>query len=1017
MQRLEMARKVKGKQRLLATAISLSLAGYAPTALPLGLGAAQVQSQIGEPLLAEIPILDGESKYDANEILVRQVRGALAEQLGFDLAAESVGYYLKIVERNGDLFLLVRSRKVMSEPFVSVLVEVEWPNGKLYRDYNLLLDLAPLPVAVPVVSDSSFSRSSRAQLDENTIAAASDEKARNSSTTSADVNRRARINYRPLASSDVSPATTGGWRVGGGDTLSQIAQKIRPDDQIKLTAVVEAIFRLNPQAFVNGDINRLQGGALLNLPEPSDFAAMPRWDGRPSKTLTTRIPSEKARPESVSSTSDRSSPETPLSAATNASSAPERSVRQSIGQSATPSGNSAQQGTVVNQINKPDRASSALAEAPYRVEPGDTLSQVAQRLRQDPSVKLQEMMRLLFEYNPTAFTDGDINQLQLGATLHVPPHGNVEAPATLAPAELAVADSGRDDIENLANRSSTSERIGVEEASLSDSSARLTLSAQRAAQGSTSGSDSSAQEILSQIDAVAELVDKVNRENQSIRQRIERIEHSEQLALLERLLELQTRQIKNLRQAMLAEQSSNPSADGSRVPLEADFVVADLIDTEKGLLGDEGAVTASEAAILQQHLAGQTTVEAKVTGSTDLTSSPAAVIEVDVDGREDPPASAKLPAEKAAEQVVGKARPEAESSTAWSFLFWGVAAFSIVMGWLLLARRRQTYDWLNNKLRLFEQNSDEASLPRVWDPDLGAWRVKEDIRKPVLTPLATSLPEIEKALAEHEKAAAALEVDDKAPAVDDITEQVSVDNQSVEFELSNNPIDEMFETLPDSELDDLSQEELLLGASSEQEDSTIPLLDDVQTTAEVALEAGNDELELVLDNLDGEFEFTLPEELFAEPEPEKISSPADAKVKASILEKTKNYDPENIDEVLDDWLHGGIPAPQLSEYEDVISEAMIYAAYGRHEHAEQLLLEQLETSPDEAALHSALAEVRKSNAQFKSGQGFGADIALTTGFSLPSETQQLSDLTLDIETHPKGSDEKKSDSDDFFGKT
>lgn len=1012
MQRLEMARKVKGKQRLLATAISLSLASYAPTALPLGLGTAQVQSQIGEPLLAEIPILDGESKYDANEILVRQVRGALAEQLGFDLAAESVGYYLKIVERNGDLFLLVRSRKVMSEPFVSVLVEVEWPNGKLYRDYNLLLDLAPLPVAVPVVSDSSFSRSSRTQFDENTIAAASDEKARNSNTTSVDVNRRARTNYRPLTSSDVSPATTGGWRVGGGDTLSQIAQKIRPDDQIKLTAVVEAIFRLNPQAFVNGDINRLQGGALLNLPEPSDFAAMPRWDGRPSKTLATRIPSEKARPENVSSTNARPSREASLPAAPKASSASERSVRQSIEQSATPLGSSAQQGAVVNQINKPDRASSALAEAPYRVEPGDTLSQVAQRLRQDPSVKLQEMMRLLFEYNPTAFTDGDINQLQLGATLHVPPHGNVEAPA-----ELAVADSGRDDIEDLANRSSTSERIGVEEASLSDSSARLTLSAQRAAQGSTSGSDSSAQEILSQIDAVAELVDKVNRENQSIRQRIERIEHSEQLALLERLLELQTRQIKNLRQAMLAEQSSNPSADGSRVPLKADFVVADFIDTEKGLLGDEGAVTASETAILQQHLAGQTTAEAKVTGSTDLTSSPAAVIEVDVDGREDPLASAKLPAEKATEQIVGKGSPETESSTVWSFLFWSVAAFSIVMGWLLFARRRQTYDWLNNKLRLFEQNSDEASLPRVWDPDLGAWRVKEDIRKPVLTPLATSLPDIEKALAEHEKAAAALEVDDKAPAVDDITDQAPVDNQSVEFELSNNPIDEMFETLPDSELDDLSQEELLLGASSEQEDSTIPLLDDVQATAEVALEAGNDELELVLDNLDGEFEFTLPEELFAEPESEKISSPADAKVKASILEKTKNYDPENIDEVLDDWLHGGIPAPKLSEYEDVISEAMIYAAYGRHEHAEQLLLEQLETSPGEAALHSALAEVRKSNAQFKSGQGFGADIALTTGFSLPSETQQLSDLTLDIETHPKGSDEKKPDSDVYFGET
>ncbi len=995
-----MSCKVKGKQRLLAIAISLSLAGYAPTTLSLGLGTAQVQSQIGEPLLAEIPILDGDSKYHANEILVRQVRGDLAKQLGFDLAADAVGYNFKIVDRKGALFLLVRSPKPMSEPFVSVLVEIEWPSGKLYRDYNLLLDFAPLPVAVPILIDSNSNKLRRTQPAENTTG---NYRAASTENASAGAGRRYRAgeqsNYSAHIDSNSSSAKANGWRVGGGDTLSQIAQRIRPDDQIKLTAVVEAIFRLNPRAFANGDINQLQGGALLSLPASSDFAAMPRWDGLSNQAVVARAPSSKTLAGSVSS-------EPPARQAL--SRASQESVNETenrpFQQTSVGSINTSPQTPVVNRTKKPLRQLSKPALEPYRVRSGDTLSQVAQRLRQDPSVKLEEMMRLLFEYNPNAFADGDINQLQLGATLHVPPHGNIEAPA-----QLAVDDSTTGEFGTLDNSDAVNEGAVVKEQDAFDANVqRLTLSAQRAAQGSTSGSDSSAQEILSQIDAVAELVDKVNRENQSIRQRIERIEHSEQLALLERLLELQTRQIKNLRQAMLAEQASSASADNPRVLGEAEFVVSDFTDTEKGLLGDDRAIAASEAAILQQHLANPKPSPAVPTDAKSSNELPVQSIMPVADPKVgDGGESAKSQTDKVVEPSVSGGQADVQSSPAWTIFFWLVAVVSILAGWLLFARRRQSYDWLNKKLSLFEQNSDEASLPRVWDPDLGTWRIKEDIRKPVLTPLATSLPDIEKALAELENDAEVLEVTSKvdcevkANAIADEQTSAALANQTVALEAETNPIDEMFETLPDSEIDGLV----------EPDEQCIPLLDEVHSAADIALATSEDESEFVLDNLDGEFEFTLPAELFDEKEPEKPASPADARVKASIIEKTKDYDSENIDEVLSGWLHSGIPTPELSEHEDVISEAMIYAAYGRHEHAEQLLLEQLVISPDEAALHSALAEVRKSNLQFKSGQGFGADVSLPTGFSLPVEPQQLGGLTLDTGDLPQAG-EVKSDDDD-----
>ena len=70
-----------------------------------------------------------------------------------------------------------------------------------------------------------------------------------------------------------------------GDTLSQIAQKIRPDEQIKLVAVVAKLQQLNPQAFVGGNIDQLAGGALLTLPTAEQFGTMPRWDNKPGQAM------------------------------------------------------------------------------------------------------------------------------------------------------------------------------------------------------------------------------------------------------------------------------------------------------------------------------------------------------------------------------------------------------------------------------------------------------------------------------------------------------------------------------------------------------------------------------------------------------------------------------------------------------------------------------------------------------------------------------------------------------------
>lgn len=256
---------------LLALLLQLLLSFYSNPSLGLGLGAVSVHTPLGQPLLAEIPVLEDSVQYAPAEIRASQVRGLRARQLGFDLAADAARFNLQVVRQDGTLLLQIRSKNPIREPFISVLIELEWPAGKLHRDYNLLLDLHSEGYLTPSEATLPVAPLQSAPLESN--------------SPDASVAAIARVSPKifPLAS-----GKAGSWRVGVGDTLSQIAQKIRPDEQIKLVAVVEALHRLNPQAFGGGDIDQLKSDVLLTLPMPQQFAAMPRWDGKPGYAAQAR---------------------------------------------------------------------------------------------------------------------------------------------------------------------------------------------------------------------------------------------------------------------------------------------------------------------------------------------------------------------------------------------------------------------------------------------------------------------------------------------------------------------------------------------------------------------------------------------------------------------------------------------------------------------------------------------------------------------------------------------------------
>ncbi len=75
----------------------------------------------------------------------------------------------------------------------------------------------------------------------------------------------------------------------------------------------------------------------------------------------------------------------------------------------------------------------------YRVQPGDSLSEIAQRIENRP-VGLWPAINAIFAANPDAFIDQDINKLKAGSWLNIPDFGAGE-PITIAEAESAPAAS------------------------------------------------------------------------------------------------------------------------------------------------------------------------------------------------------------------------------------------------------------------------------------------------------------------------------------------------------------------------------------------------------------------------------------------------------------------------------------------------------------------------------------------------------------------------------------------------
>ena len=271
-----MNKRARGAKRPLLYLSTALLALASSSALALGLGDIRVLSKPGQPLLAEIPVVSA----DPSEL--ENLRVALAspvtfERVGLQRPTGLVGELQFELTRNaqGRAVVRVTSQTPVETPSLSFLIEADWGQGRLVREYSALVDApsSALAVAEPeIVAPAGTLSNTIAREGTPSRAAAESASAPAASTAATPAPAPARP--RAVAAPAAAPAADGSVTVQRGQTLSQIASAVARGNQVSRDRAMIALLRANPEAFIRGNVNLLKQGAVLRMPGSDALAAV-----------------------------------------------------------------------------------------------------------------------------------------------------------------------------------------------------------------------------------------------------------------------------------------------------------------------------------------------------------------------------------------------------------------------------------------------------------------------------------------------------------------------------------------------------------------------------------------------------------------------------------------------------------------------------------------------------------------------------------------------------------------------
>src|SRR5438552_10449598 len=283
---------------------------------------------LGQPLRAEIEIVSLQ-KGEGDTLGARLAPGEVFRQANIDLNPALMSVKFAVQRRpSGQYVMTLTSGQAINEPFIDVLVELNWANGRLVREYTFLLDppeyarparlkalqaaqpretelsepLASAPSAEPLTSAEPIVLVPLGEPPEGPAAAEPiapaqataaetgtppQETAGGSASPAqvevlpAEVNPAepvpVQVDAAPAAGAPAGLVREFGvsniYEVVRGDTLSKIAIRNRVEG-VTFQQMLVALFRANQEAFVADNMNRLRAGKIISIPDKEAAVAV-----------------------------------------------------------------------------------------------------------------------------------------------------------------------------------------------------------------------------------------------------------------------------------------------------------------------------------------------------------------------------------------------------------------------------------------------------------------------------------------------------------------------------------------------------------------------------------------------------------------------------------------------------------------------------------------------------------------------------------------------------------------------
>jgi len=359
---------------VLALLIPVSVSGA-------GLGRIAVKSGLGEPLSAEIELIESPSEEVAS--LAAHI-GTAQDYASSGLSDAYIpsGVRVQVVRRvDNSRVLQVSSDRPVNEPFIELLIKAESPTTNVLRQYTILLD--PPASRFGDEDDTKTKANGEAKATTSSHAVlipdapvpeyvprksrkSSKHKARKVTDMASAIVEPQKIN--PAQQVEVGSDS---YTTQSGDVFGKVAQRYQPEG-VSLKKVMAAFYAANPDAFVDADMNQLKAGQTLRIPTQeamSGKASAPKEPASPAPIKSKEQGASVAKPEAAPKFVLKISPgDSDTDAQANADHPADSPVNSNASVQGSPSANPA----APADLNTPAQPGTIGTEAPAVEAPANT---------------------------------------------------------------------------------------------------------------------------------------------------------------------------------------------------------------------------------------------------------------------------------------------------------------------------------------------------------------------------------------------------------------------------------------------------------------------------------------------------------------------------------------------------------------------------------------------------------------------------------------------------------------------